>query len=281
MGRRSLCQIRTEGRFSCPDSRFMIRSIRVFNLPRQARQRSSSGIYHAMLKGIDERNIFLEEGDRKKFLSQLFQAQEKCGFDLLAYCLMDNHVHLLLEEKEDLGSAMKRITVGYALWHNNQYGRTGHLFQNRYSSEPVEDDLYLVTVARYIHQNPVKAGVVKTASLYPWSSYRSYLEAYQGKITHVSTNRLMEYFQSKDRFERFMNEQKEDRCLGYKATAKRTDADLAAYIKRAYHVDPGCEAKLNECKELVGSLFHQKHASIRQLARVFGVSKGVIERMVR
>ena len=249
-------------------------------MPRQARKKSSTGIYHVMLKGIDDRNIFLEEGDRKKFLTQLFQAQKKSGFQLLAYCLMDNHIHLLLEELEDLGTAMKRITVGYVLWHNHQYGRTGHLFQNRYSSEPVEDDAYLVTVARYIHQNPVKAGMVKKADSYPWSSYRHYMEAYNGKSTHLSTDRIMGYFQSQKQFETFMNQQREDKCLGFEPPGKMTDSQIVVLIQQEYQRTPG-ELKTDECRELIRNLYEQHYGSIRQLARVFGVSKGVVERSIR
>ncbi len=233
-----------------------------------------------MLKGIDDRNIFLEEGDRKKFLTQLFEAQKKSGFQLLAYCLMDNHIHLLMEEMEDLGTAMKRITVGFVLWHNHQYGRTGHLFQNRYSSEPVEDDAYLVSVARYIHQNPVKAGMAKRTDRYPWSSYRHYLEAYNGKNIPLSTDRIMGYFQSKKQFETFMNQPKEDKCLGFEAAGKMTDSQLAVLIQQEYQRTPG-EVNTDECRELIRSLYKQNRGSIRQLGRVFGVSKGVVERAVR
>ena len=249
-------------------------------MPRQARKKSSTGIYHVMLKGIDDRNIFLEEGDRKKFLMQLLQAQKKSEFQLLAYCLMDNHIHLLMEEVDDLGTTMKRITVGYALWHNHQYGRKGHLFQNRYNSEPVEDDAYLVTVARYIHQNPVKAGLVKKADRYPWSSHRHYLEAYNGKSTHVSTDRIMGYFKSQKQFETFMNQQREDKCLGFEPAGKMTDSQLLALIQQDRHVTPG-ELKKDERRELVRRLYEQHHCSLRQLARVFGVSKGVVERAIR
>ncbi len=81
-------------------------------MPRGPRHKSESGIYHFILKGIDGRNIFLDEGGRKKFLSQMLQVYEKGGFTILAYSLMDNHVHLLLGEDEELGITMKRITVG-------------------------------------------------------------------------------------------------------------------------------------------------------------------------
>ena len=128
-------------------------------MSRVSRKKSKTGIYHIMLRGIDKRNIFLDNEDRKKFIEKLKIARETAGFRLHGYCLMDNHVHLLIEENEEIGTSIKRITVGYVQWHNNKHERTGHLFQNRYLSEPVETDAYLLTVLRYIHQNPVKAKI--------------------------------------------------------------------------------------------------------------------------
>lgn len=85
-------------------------------MPRQARVKSETGIYHVMLKGIDNRDIFLDEFDRSKFIEQIIRAKEKGLFALLAYCLMDNHVHLLIKENEEIGKSIKRITVGYVIW---------------------------------------------------------------------------------------------------------------------------------------------------------------------
>ncbi len=247
-------------------------------MPRQGRKKSKSGLYHIMLKGIDDRNIFLQEGDRKKFLSHVIKAKEKGGFLLLAYCLMDNHVHLLLEENEELGTTMKRITVGYVLWHNHNYGRSGHLFQNRYLSEVVETDEYLVTVARYIHQNPVKAGLVKKAKDYHWSSYQQYIDAYKGKVTQLNPERIKVYFKSRTDFETFMNMEQDDKCLDYITTGKITDEELAAIIEKKYQVKAGRKMVKEERNKLVQDLYKTERTSIRQLARVLGVSKGVIEK---
>ena len=98
---------------------------------------------------------------------------------------MDNHVHLLLKEGEELGTSIKRITVGYVQLHNNKYGRTGHLFQNRFSSEAVEDDKYLMTVIWYIHRNPLKTGMVSRLKEYSWSSYQQIIQAYQGNTSII------------------------------------------------------------------------------------------------
>ena len=247
-------------------------------MPRGPRQKSESGIYHVMLKGIDGRNIFLHEGDRKKFLSQVLQAKEKGGFSLLAYCLMENHVHFLLEENEDLGTIMKRITVGYVLWHNHQYGRSGHLFQNRYLSEVVETDEYLVTVTRYIHQNPVKGGLVKKAKSYQWSSYQQYIDAYEGRVTQVNPERIKVYFKTRAEFEAFMNVQKEDRCLGYLNTRMITDEELATIIQNKYLEEHGQELSSEQRKKLIQDVYKAEKTSMRQLARVLGVGKKIIEK---
>lgn len=249
-------------------------------MARQPRQKSESGIYHVMLKGIDGRNIFLHEGDRKKFIDQVLQAKEKDDFSLLAYCLMDNHVHLLLEE-EELGATIKRIAVGYVLWHNNQYGRSGHLFQNRYLSEAVETDEYLMTVARYIHQNPVKAGMVDKAISYTWSSYYQYIDAYNGKVTDINPERVMVYFKARNDFEAFMNMQKEDKCLGYKVERKNTDDELTEIIEKKYQVQLGQQLTKEKLKSLIRELYSNEQTNIRQLARVFGLNKSMVERMIK
>jgi len=123
-------------------------------MARQARKRSSAGVYHVMLRGIDGRDIFIEHEDYCIFIEKLVSAKSNGGFKLYGYCLMDNHVHLLMEEGEEIGTSIKRITVGYVQWHNNKYARTGHLFQNRYNSEVVETEDYLITVLRYTQQSP-------------------------------------------------------------------------------------------------------------------------------
>ena len=125
-------------------------------MPRQARKRAESGIYHVMLRGINQQRIFEDEEDNQRFLQILRECKEIGGFMLLAYCLMGNHVHLLIKEgTESLEQIFKRIGGRFVYWYNVKYQRVGHLFQDRFKSEPVDTDAYLLTVIRYIHQNPV------------------------------------------------------------------------------------------------------------------------------
>ena len=87
-------------------------------MARLPRKRSGTDIYHIMLRGINQRNIFLHDEDKEKFLHYLFRAKELGGFELYVYCLMENHVHMLVKEGEELGKSIKRITVGYVRWHS-------------------------------------------------------------------------------------------------------------------------------------------------------------------
>ena len=129
-------------------------------MPRQARKESGTGIYHVMLRGINRQDIFEEAEDYMRMLSCLQQMLEQyddqgnrlpplCTF--YAYCLMSNHVHLLLRvNQEDIGSTIKHLAVMYAMYYNQKYSRSGHVFQDRFKSEPVNDMAYFVTLLRYL-----------------------------------------------------------------------------------------------------------------------------------
>ena len=146
-------------------------------MARTARTVGDSGIYHVMLRGINRQRIFEDDEDRDRFLEILKKSREKDGFDLIAWCLMPNHVHLLIKENEvKLGTIFRRIGASYVYWYNGKYERTGHLFQDRYKSEPVEDDAFFLTVIRYIHRNPVKAGLCERPEEYEYSSLKKYFE---------------------------------------------------------------------------------------------------------
>nr|WP_311774044.1 transposase [Metabacillus sp. KUDC1714] len=116
-----------------------------------------------MLRGINRQTIFEDDEDKIKFLVTLKKYKEISKFQLYSYCLMDNHIHLLLKESgETISESIKRISSSYVYWYNNKYERCGLLFQERFKSENVENILYFLTVLRYIHQNPLKAGLAKT-----------------------------------------------------------------------------------------------------------------------
>jgi len=153
-------------------------------MARLARKPSESGIYHVIMRGVNHQNIYDDSEDYYKFISFLdrfrFRYDDKgipCGTNCTyyAYCLMSNHCHLLIQqEEESVGETIKRISVAYAYYYNNKYGRDGHLFMERFRSEPVNDLTYFNTLLRYIHQNPVKGGIVKRVDQYEYSSWGEY-----------------------------------------------------------------------------------------------------------
>lgn len=145
-------------------------------MPRKARGKSESGIYHIILRGQNRQTIFEDDEDREKFLQTLETCKNKSGFKIYGYCLMGNHIHLLLHEMdEELGIMMRRLGASYVYWYNWKYKRCGHLFQDRFKSEAVETDAYFLTVLRYIHLNTVKVGLAEKMFDYKWNSYCGYL----------------------------------------------------------------------------------------------------------
>ncbi len=127
-------------------------------MPRSIRNKSESGIYHIMLRGINRQDIFEDEKDIQKLLETIKKYKEISQFEIYAYCIMSNHVHLLIKELgESISDVVKRISSSYVFWYNKRYERCGHLFQERFKSEAVENYEYFLTVLRYIHQNPMKA----------------------------------------------------------------------------------------------------------------------------
>ncbi len=250
------------------------------DMPRSARKKSSSSIYHIILRGINKQRIFEDDEDYSYFLEKLKAYKDLSLYKIYAYCLMSNHIHLLMVEGEEtLGTVFRRIGASYVYWYNWKYGRSGHLFQDRFKSEPVETDQYFLTVMRYIHQNPTQAGIVKTIQEYPWSSYREYSQ----KPVICDTKFALAMFSAApgDALESWVNfthEKNNDRCLEYDDKSRLNDAEAAELIKSAAGVkNPGDVQAYNkqERNKLI-KLLKEKGLSIRQIERLTGVSFGII-----
>ncbi len=159
-------------------------------MPRLARKESCTKVYHVILRGNNRQKIFLDEQDYKKFIKEIEKTKEKYKYELYAYCLMTNHVHLVVYDKNDmLSKIIQSIAVSYSGYFSKKYEKVGHLFQNRFLSKEVETREYLMQVCRYVHQNPVKAKISRVNN-YNWSSFNEYI--YGEKI--VSTKMLLSLF---------------------------------------------------------------------------------------
>jgi len=189
----------------------------ITTMAREARKVAETGVYHTIIRGVNKQQIFECSNDYQRFIEIL---QRVCGVDnspkpgtpipydepagfveipvrqcyIYAWCLMSNHVHLLLKtvDNVEIGEAMKSITSSYALYYNKKYERVGHLFQERFLSQPVDNWDYFVTLLRYIHQNPIKGFVIEKLSEYRWCSWTEYIGKEDFGITSKKTvlNRL-------------------------------------------------------------------------------------------
>ena len=133
-----------------------------------------AGYYHILDRGVEQRDVFINPKDFEKFLNILNTVSLKFNVTLHAYCLMNNHYHLLIETKDNrLSYFMKLINSQYAIYFNKRYKRVGHLWQGRFKSWYVTDERYLYTLIKYIEYNPLKAKIIKNLGEYPYSSYQS------------------------------------------------------------------------------------------------------------
>ncbi|HYF97629.1 MAG TPA: transposase [Coxiellaceae bacterium] len=145
-------------------------------MPRALRIHYENACYHVILRGNNYEDIFLSDNDQLLFCALLEKAIQKFNFKIHLFCLMTNHVHLLIQVSETpLSKIMQNISMRYTYWLNKKLARVGHVFQGRYKAILVEKDEYLLELCRYIHFNPVKAAITTRAEDYHWSSHNDYL----------------------------------------------------------------------------------------------------------
>jgi putative transposase len=146
-------------------------------MPRLARVVAAGVPHHVTQRGNNRQDVFLADSDRRSYLRLLREDSQHCGVRLLAYCLMSNHVHLVAvpDRPDSLARALRRTHSRYAQQFNRLYGHTGHLWQNRFFSCPLDRN-HLLTALAYVELNPVRAGLVGQAQQFPWSSAREHIE---------------------------------------------------------------------------------------------------------
>lgn len=142
------------------------------------RRPSSTGWYHAFGRGNNRQLLFHRDDDFLKFLDTLDRLHREYPLRIAHYCLMPNHVHLLLfsELRETLSKYLQRVNLSYSCWYRKRYEFCGHVWQGRFRSSPIEKESYLTECSRYIERNPMNAGMVTDPKDYRWSSYRFYAE---------------------------------------------------------------------------------------------------------
>ena len=248
----------------------------VMKMSRRARQRSGTDIYHVILRGINRQQIFYDEEDYDYFIRLLNRFQKVSQYEVYAYCLMGNHIHLLIKvHQESLGTIFQRIGASFVYWYNLKYQRVGHLFQDRFKSEPVENERYFLTVMRYIFRNPVKAGICTSPFDYPYSNAKAVISqggpAFPCDITD-------------DELADFIAQEHEDICMDISEEPRRGVTESAAknLIRKEFGTLFPTMSKENR-QALNASIIRlvKQGVSIRQLSRLTGISKSIIERAIK
>ena len=244
-------------------------------MARKARQCSYSGFYHVMIRGIGKQILFENYWDYVRFIKTLRRYLEEETVTLYAYCLMENHVHLLVGDPDrQLHQFMKKLEVSYAFYFNHKYGRVGNLFQDRFKSEPVEDEAYYLTVLRYILQNPAKAGV-DAAEHYRWSSYRELKEGSDLTDTEFSAS----FFSSREAMLQYIAEENEDTCMELNFNGF-SDAEAKRIIRTQLKIESGTELQSFDkvTRDHALKLLKRHGLALRQIERLTGINRGIVQR---
>lgn len=223
-----------------------------------------------MLRGINREMFFLDADDYSMFLKALIDSNRECSFELYCYCLMGNHIHLLIKPvSEELSIVMKRICCRFVYRYNRKYHRIGPLFQDRFKSEPVESEEYFKTVLRYIIHNPVKAGLTSEPDGYIWSSHRA-LTGSQDGITYAEFSEKL--FGSTSALSDFLNTPSCDAAMDIDDSA---DNGFSTNIFTPRHPvkDPA------ERRRIVVGLSAQG-LSVRKISEITSIPKSSVQRII-
>ena len=230
---------------------------------------------HVIVRGIGKQILFEEKEDYIFYLKKLEYFSRETEVPVAAYCLMENHVHLLVNDRQQkISLLMKKLGVCYSGYFNRKYERTGHLFQDRYLSEAIEDENYFRIVFRYILMNPEKAGICP-AFAYEWSSIRDFGD----ETAFTETDFLTELFGDYEHYKYFVSLGNEDSCMEYVPVAK-DDEWAENVMERCLGSKDGTILQKYERKERDEALRLLKNygLTINKLERLTGINRGVIQR---
>ena len=250
-------------------------------MPRTARIKNETSYYHIMLRAINRQSIFEDPKDKLKFLDILADYKTQLDFELLAYCIMDNHVHLVIHVNEaPLDVIFRKINTSFASDFNKRHERCGHLFQDRYKSEPITTEMQLLRTIRYVHFNPIKAGLCAAPDDYGFSSYKDYIYYKSSKL--CDKDAVIKMMGGIDSFIAFHEKTDDNEYMDIKDSPKYLlrDEEARAILNQVCEnaqVDSLLGTKRSKRDPLIREL-RKKHLSIRQISRLTGLSLDIVKK---
>ena len=247
-------------------------------MSRIPRSRSASGFYHVITQGNGKQILFEDKNDHIRFLNLLKKYCPMMSVTICAYCLMDNHVHLLLKDNEGkLSEFMHRIGLCYAKYYNKKYDHCGHVFRGPFRSFPVNTERAFRAVYRYILRNPEKANICKS-SRFPWSSYK-----FHGKRnSFMDTTMAVHLIGARTNFEHFMGcdpDEEYEEFIDHKKPG-RDDSWALKVMRRCLSIVSGSEIrKMNrEDRRRAILILKDRGLSERMISRLTGINRTVVHK---
>ena len=242
-------------------------------MARYRRRISAYGHYHIMIRGVNRENIFLDDFDRKRFIFTMKRFSGETNVAVIVYCVMSNHVHILVSAPDGPDVFMKKLSSSYVYYFNHKYGRIGHLFQDRYKSEAVESDSYLLTAARYILQNPAKAGIAKIDN-YEWNSWKDV-----ASLTGFTKPEILYDITAGDcALLDYLKAENGDNCLDIEKQVSVSDDEAVKIIREITGNDDPEQISEFPTKERNDYLARMKEEkiSVSQIEKITGISRNII-----
>ncbi|MBQ0018395.1 MAG: transposase [Clostridiales bacterium] len=248
-------------------------------MSRRPREESSTGYYHVMQRGAGKQILFEDETDYQRYMDKLVECKNEIGFSLPAYCLMNNHVHLLIKTNQlrDLSKAMSRIGTSYAAYYNVRYDHVGNVFQGRFLSSPINDEEYLLECVKYIHNNPVKANFGRIDD-YAWSSYNEYL----GDGAVADTGEIMALFGSRTMFEEFHKKEGKiefDECDVAASTCEDGLRIVRDYFNNEFESPMIVKMLGKKSRDIVIKEMKKQGLTNHQIELITGISRDLVRRI--
>lgn len=275
-------------------------------MARKPRLYYPGGLYHIICRGNNGAYIFEKDKNKLKYLKIIQRYKKRYGFKLYAYVIMSNHVHMLMEQENvSLSKIMQCIQQVYTQYYNKKYQQSGHVFEQRYKAIHCDKDTYLLTLIRYIHQNPIRANI-KSGLNYPWSSHHSYIKGAQEEFVDTafplsifssdvkSAIKQYIYFMNAVEPIELANLPEFQKCVGQKQTKKQRDIKINETLEQISSI-VSCETKVKIAelksktkrrivsrarKILVWIIHNYTEISQRQVAKYLNRSDSSISRLI-
>ncbi|MGE3063760.1 MAG: transposase [bacterium] len=257
-------------------------------MPRTGRIEIENSFYHVMCRGQRKDKIFLCDEDMDYFISLLKKTLKRTDIELYAFCLMPNHYHLLVKRNKDkIEKFLRIINTRYAIYFNNKYGFTGHVFQDRAKIYIILNEKYLYTIVLYIHNNPLKKGFVTDPCDYKYSSAMSYkIKHSDSMITYVNKEKLFDYDKLVNKKDDYYGEEKDFLKLEKrkprknKRYKKRRTEDEKLQLDFEYLSNKiSCESEKEKRKQVARKLY-EKGYTVNEIAVIFKRNKCTISKWI-